>query len=86
MSHPPLFYLLQDPSFGDRGANVHPPLSLDSDQLLTPCCLILPKDTPRLMLHVYIVDITTLATLSDTIGDGISKKIYSGTLTSAIEM
>ncbi len=60
------FYLLGDPSSDDHVANVHPPSSLVSDQLLTPCCLTLPVDTPRFMLHVYIDDITTSATLSDT--------------------
>jgi hypothetical protein len=39
---------------------------LVSDQLFTPCFLTLPGDTPRFMLHVYIDDITTSATLSDT--------------------
>jgi hypothetical protein len=67
MSQPSLFYLLGDPSFSDRGANVHPPSSLVSDQLFTPCCLALPEDTPPFMLHVYIDDITTSATLSDTV-------------------
>ncbi len=66
MSQPPLFYLLGDPSFGDCGSNVHPPSSPVSDQLFTPCCLTLPEDTPWFMLHVYIDDITTSATLSDT--------------------
>jgi hypothetical protein len=42
------------------------PSSLVSDQLFTPCCSTLPEDTPRFMLHVYIGDITTLSTLSDT--------------------
>jgi hypothetical protein len=67
MSQSPLFYLLGDPSFGDHGVNAHPPLSLVSDQLLTPCCLTLPEDTPWFMLHVYIDDIRTSATLSDTV-------------------
>jgi hypothetical protein len=39
------FYLLGDPSFGDRGANVHPLLSLVSHQLFTPSSLTLPGDT-----------------------------------------
>jgi hypothetical protein len=67
MNQSPLFYLLGGPSFGDRGANIHPLLSLVSDQLVTPCFLTLPGDTPRFMLHVYIDDITTSATLSDTV-------------------
>ncbi len=67
MSKPPLFYLLGDPSFGDRGANIHPLSSLVSNQLFTPCFLTLPGDTQRFMLHVYIDDITTSATLSDTV-------------------
>jgi hypothetical protein len=46
ISQPPLFYLLEDPAFDDRCANVHPPLSLVSDQLFIPCCLTLPEDTP----------------------------------------
>jgi hypothetical protein len=66
MSQRPFLYLLGDPSFGDRGANVHPPSPLASDQLFTSCCLTLPEDTPPLMLHVYIDDITS-AILSDTI-------------------
>ncbi len=66
VSKPPLFYLLGDPSFGDCGANIHPLSSLVSDQLFTPCFLTLPGDTPCFMLHVYINDITTSATLSDT--------------------
>jgi hypothetical protein len=45
-SQPPLFYLLGDPSFSVRGANIHPLLSLASSQLLTPCCLTHPEDTP----------------------------------------
>jgi hypothetical protein len=65
-----LFYLLGDPSFGDRGANVHPLSSLASDQLSIPCCLTLPEDTPWLILHVYRDDITTSATLSDTVSTG----------------
>ncbi len=67
MNQPPFFYLLGDPSFGDRGKNIHPLLSLVSDQLFTPCFLPLPRDTPSFMLHVYIDDITTSATLSDTL-------------------
>ncbi len=66
----PLFYLLVDPSFGDRGANVHPLSSLVSDQLFTPCFLTLPNPSrrhPWFMLHVYRDDITTSATLSDTV-------------------
>jgi hypothetical protein len=63
MNQPSLFYLLGDPPFGDRGANIHPLSSLVSDQLFTPCFLTLPRDTPRFMLHVYIDDITTSATL-----------------------
>jgi hypothetical protein len=66
MNQSPLFYLLGDPSFGDRGANIHPLTSLVNDQLFTPCFLTLPGDTPRFMLHVYIDDITTSTTLSDT--------------------
>jgi hypothetical protein len=67
MSKPPLFYLLGDPSFGDRYANIHPLSSLVSHQLCTPCFLTLAGDTPCFMLHVYIDDITTSATLSDTV-------------------
>ncbi len=66
----PLFYLLGDPSFGDRGANVHPLSSLVSDQLLTPCFLTLPNPSrqyPWFMLNVYRDDITTSATLSETV-------------------
>jgi hypothetical protein len=48
----PLFYLLGDPSFGDRGANVHPLPSLDSDQLFTPCFLTLPNPPLTPMIHV----------------------------------
>jgi hypothetical protein len=66
MSKPPLFYLLGVLSLSDRGANIHPLSSLVSDQLFTPCFLTLRGDTPRFMLHVYIDDITTAATLSDT--------------------
>jgi hypothetical protein len=68
--NPPLYYLLGDPSFGDRGANIHPLSSLVSDQLFTPCFLTLPNPSrrhPRFMLHVYRDDIRTSATLSDTI-------------------
>ncbi len=68
MSKPPLFYLLGDPSFGDRGAKIHPLSSLVSDQLFTPSFLTLPGDTPCFMLHVCIDDITTSVTLSDTVG------------------
>jgi hypothetical protein len=67
MSKPLLFYLLGDPSFGDHGANIHPLSSLVSDQLFTPCFATLPGDTPHFMLHVYKDDITTSATLSDTV-------------------
>jgi hypothetical protein len=63
----PFFYLLRDPSFGDRGANIHPLLSLVGDQMPTPCFLTLTEDTPWLTLHVYIDAITTSATLSDTV-------------------
>jgi hypothetical protein len=66
MNQSSLFYLLGDPSFGDRGVNIHPLSSLVSDQLFTRCFLTLPGDTPRFMLHFYIDDITTSATLSDT--------------------
>ncbi len=62
----PFFYLLEDPSFGDRGANIHPLSSLVGDQLPTSCFLTLPEDTPQITLHVYIDNITTSATLSDT--------------------
>jgi hypothetical protein len=64
-----IFYLLGDPSFDDRGANVHPLSSLVSDQLFTPCFLTLPNPSrrhPWFMLHVYSDDITTSVTLSDT--------------------
>jgi hypothetical protein len=70
LSEPPLFYLLRDPSFGDRGANVHPLSSLVSDQLLAPCSLTLPhpsRQHPQFMLHVYRDNITTSVTLSDTV-------------------
>ncbi len=71
MYQPPhLFYLLGDPSFGDRGANIHPLSSLVSDQLPTPCFLTLPNPPrrhPWFMLHVYIDDITTSETLSNTV-------------------
>ncbi len=50
----PLFYLLGDPSFGDRGANIHPLSSLVSDQLLTPSFLTLPV---TLMVHVTCLQI-----------------------------
>jgi hypothetical protein len=43
-SQPTLFYLLGDPTFGDRSANVRTLSSLASNQLLTPCCLTLPED------------------------------------------
>jgi hypothetical protein len=62
----PFFYLLGDPSFGDRGANIHPLSSPVSDQLFIPCFLTLPNPSrrhPWFMLHVYIDDITTLATV-----------------------
>jgi hypothetical protein len=65
-----LFHLLGNPSFGDRGANAHPLSSLVSDQLFTPCFLTLPNPSrrhPWFMLHVYRDDITTSATLSDTV-------------------
>jgi hypothetical protein len=67
----PLYYLLGDPSFGDRGANVHPLSPLVSGQLFTPCFLTLPNPSQRhpwFMLHVYRDDITTSVTLSDTVG------------------
>jgi hypothetical protein len=66
----PPFYLLANPFFVDRGANVHPLSSLVSDQLLTPCSLTLPhpsRQHPKFMLHVYRDNITTSVTLSDTI-------------------
>jgi hypothetical protein len=62
-----LFYLLGDPFFGDHGANIHPLLSLVSDQLFTPCFSTLAGDTPPFILHVYIDNITTSATLFDTL-------------------
>ncbi len=68
-NQPPLFYLLGDPFFGDRGANVHPLSTLVSDQLFTPCFLTLsnpPRRHPWFMLHIYRDNITTSATQSDT--------------------
>ncbi len=79
MYHFPLFYLLGDLFFGDRGANIHPLSSLVSDQLFTPCFLTLPNPSrrhPWFMLHVYIDDITTSATLSDT-GRMLCVMLYS---------
>ncbi len=67
--HQPPFLLTWEPSFGDRGANVHPLSSLVSDQLFTPCFLNLPNPSqqhPWFMLNVYRDDITTSATLFDT--------------------
>ncbi len=68
---PPLFfYLLGDPSFGDRGANVHPHSSLVDDRLPTPCSLTLPLPSQQhswFTLHVYRDDITTSVSLSDTV-------------------
>ncbi len=63
------FYLLGDPFFGDRGANVHHHSSLVGDWLPTPCSLALPlpfQQYPQFMLHVYRDKITTSVTLSDT--------------------
>jgi hypothetical protein len=58
VSHP--FYLHGDPSFYDRGANIHPLSSLVSDQLFTLCFLTPPRDTPRFMLHVNRDDISNI--------------------------
>ncbi len=63
------FDLLGDHFFGDCGANVHPHLSLVDDRLPTHCSLTLPfpsQQYPQFMLHVYMDDITTSVTLSDT--------------------
>ncbi len=60
-------YLLGDPSSYARVANIHPPSSLVSYQLFSPCCLTRPEDTPQIKLHIYIDDITTSAVPSDTV-------------------
>ncbi len=69
------FLLTWRSPFGDCGVNIHPLLSLVGDQLPTPCFLTLPEDTPQLTLHVYIDDITTSATLSDTVSPQISASV-----------
>ncbi len=72
------FYLLGDPLFGNRGANVHPHSSLVGDRLPTPCSLTLPlpfQQYPQFMLHVYRDNITTSITLSDTVIITISQTI-----------
>jgi hypothetical protein len=59
MTEPPHFYLLGDPFFGDRGANVHPLSSLVSDQLPTPCSLTLPHPSWQHPSSCYMFTETT---------------------------
>ncbi len=57
MNHP--FYLLGNPSFGDRGANVHPHSSLVGDRLPTPCSLPFPSPPNRSHSSCYMFSKTT---------------------------
>jgi hypothetical protein len=57
------FYLFGDPSSYARGANIHPPSSLVSYQLFSPCCLTHPEDTPQIKLHIYIDNISNISCL-----------------------
>ncbi len=74
------FFLLGNPLFGDRGANVHPHLSLVGDRLPTPFSLTSPfppQGLPQFMLHVSKDDITKSVMLSDTlIGRQFSNLFY----------
>ncbi len=54
-----LFYLLGNPLFDDRGANVHPHSSLVGDRLPTPCSLPSPSPPDGSHSSCYMFSETT---------------------------